>query len=322
MKPKISLIIPVYNVEEYISECIQSILSQEYHNYEIILVDDGSTDNSAAICDEYSEKYSFIKVIHKSNGGLSDARNAGIDNTDGEFILFIDSDDYIERSSLKKIVNVIDNLNVIPDIVFLEGVKIFPDGSIAALDNFINGKSINNNDKNAVLNYIASLSKFPGSVCTKLIRRNFLTDNSLYFQKDLLSEDIDWMINALLKAENYGYCESRYYYYRQNRNGSITFSAGLKSVESLLFIISKWSSFQSDHTKEINSVLAYEYMIMLFNYSKLNKSSKNKVRDSIRKYKYVMNYARTRKTKLVSLSLKILGVDLTSGLLKAAYKFC
>ena len=92
---KISIIIPVYNVEKYLRECLDSILAQSYKDFEIILADDGSTDSSGNICDEYSMKYENIKVLHKNNNGLSSARNAGLDIAQGEYILFIDSDDVV-----------------------------------------------------------------------------------------------------------------------------------------------------------------------------------------------------------------------------------
>lgn len=97
----ISLIVPVYNVEKYLCECIDSILSQTYKNFELILVDDGSPDNSGKICDEYAEKDSRIKVIHKENGGVSSARNVGLDNANGEYITFVDSDDTVDKQYLE-----------------------------------------------------------------------------------------------------------------------------------------------------------------------------------------------------------------------------
>ncbi|MCR8685715.1 glycosyltransferase family 2 protein, partial [Campylobacter ureolyticus] len=87
--------VPVYNVEKYLKKCIQSIINQTYKNLEIILVDDGSSDNSGKICDEFAQKDNRIKVIHKTNGGLSDARNAGLDGMSGEWVSFVDSDDFI-----------------------------------------------------------------------------------------------------------------------------------------------------------------------------------------------------------------------------------
>ena len=101
----ISIIVPVYNVEKYIHECVDSIINQTYKNIEIILVDDGSPDNCGKICDEYAKKDNRIKVIHKPNGGLSDARNHGIDVANGEWLMFIDSDDWIEPNMAEKLLH-------------------------------------------------------------------------------------------------------------------------------------------------------------------------------------------------------------------------
>ena len=102
---KVSIIVPIYNVEKYLSKCIESILSQTYKNIEIILVDDGSPDNSPQICDEYAKKDDRIIVIHKANGGVSSARNAGIDIATGKYIGFVDPDDYIENNMYELMVN-------------------------------------------------------------------------------------------------------------------------------------------------------------------------------------------------------------------------
>lgn len=98
---RISVIVPVYNVEKYLDKCVQSILNQTYENIELVLIDDGSTDGSSKICDKYGKIDSRVKVIHKENGGLSSARNRGIDEAVGKFITFIDSDDYIHHQMLE-----------------------------------------------------------------------------------------------------------------------------------------------------------------------------------------------------------------------------
>ena len=103
---KISIIVPVYNVEKYLHQCVDSIISQTYTNTEIILVDDGSPDNCGKICDEYAQKDNRIKVIHKPNGGLSEARNFGIEVATGDWLMFIDSDDYIENNMIEKLYNI------------------------------------------------------------------------------------------------------------------------------------------------------------------------------------------------------------------------
>lgn len=111
----ISIIVPIYNVEKYLSKCIKSIINQTYKDLEIILVDDGSTDNSGKICDEFAIKDNRIKVIHKKNAGVSSARNQGLDKANGDYIAFVDSDDYIEKDMYEKMVNVMNKYDV--DIV-------------------------------------------------------------------------------------------------------------------------------------------------------------------------------------------------------------
>ena len=101
----ISIIVPIYNVEKYLKQCIESIISQTYRNIEIILVDDGSPDNCGKICDEYSQKDKRIIVLHKENGGLSDARNKGIDIAKGDYLTFVDSDDFVNIDYIEKLYN-------------------------------------------------------------------------------------------------------------------------------------------------------------------------------------------------------------------------
>ena len=110
-KRLISIIIPVYNVEEYIEQCIQSVINQTYKKLEIILIDDGSLDKSGKICDAYADRDKRIIVIHKENGGLSDARNKGIDIASGEYITFVDSDDYVEDSFIEDLYTTLINNN-------------------------------------------------------------------------------------------------------------------------------------------------------------------------------------------------------------------
>lgn len=104
-QPLISVIVPIYNVEKYLNQCIDSIVNQTYRNQEIILVDDGSPDNCPQMCDDWAKKDNRIKVIHKSNGGLSDARNFGLENATGEYVTFVDSDDWLELDGIEKLVN-------------------------------------------------------------------------------------------------------------------------------------------------------------------------------------------------------------------------
>ena len=115
--PLISIIVPVYNVEKYLDKCVQSLLNQTYKNIEIILVDDGSPDNSGIMCDEYAAKDSRVKVVHKQNGGLVSARNAGFDVMTGDWHMYVDSDDWIDLNTCEKLIAAI-NRHPDEDMVF------------------------------------------------------------------------------------------------------------------------------------------------------------------------------------------------------------
>ena len=126
--PVLSVIIPVYNVEKYLDECVNSIVNQSYKNLEIILVDDGSTDKSGAICDEWRDRDSRIKVIHKANAGLGYARNSGIEVAEGDFVAFVDSDDFIDKDMYQDLMSIA--ISEKSDIVYSGGFdKYLTDGS-------------------------------------------------------------------------------------------------------------------------------------------------------------------------------------------------
>ena len=127
MDKKLTFILPIYKVEAYLPQCVDSILSQATQDCEIILVDDGSPDGCGAICDRYAENHDIVSVIHKPNGGLSDARNAGMEKATGRYVLFVDSDDYLEPGSVEKLLSWIGSTDA--DIAFLHSRKVYPDGT-------------------------------------------------------------------------------------------------------------------------------------------------------------------------------------------------
>ncbi len=317
---KISIIIPVFNTSTYLKQCVQSILQQDFKDYEIILVNDGSTDSSANICNYYSERYNFITTIHKSNGGLSDARNKGLKCAKGDFVLFIDSDDYIEANSLSAInASIEENENV--DVIFLEAIKVYSDNKKVPLGDGYKKEHIYKKSREEVLVHLSKLSKFPASACTKLVRRTLLVDNKIYFKKGLLSEDVDWTIRLLMYAKSFNYCPNLYYYYRQNREGSITNNRNLRNTESLLEIIRKWSKklettgIQNIIKKCIYAFLSYEYIMILLLYGNLNNVEKAKVKQEIKSFSWLLKRSEINKVKIVKVLYYIFGIGITSYIL-------
>lgn len=215
---KISVIVPVYNVEKYLSQCLDSIIHQTYKNLEIILVDDGSTDSSGLICDNYSQKDKRIKIIHKCQGGLSDARNAGLKIATGEYISFIDSDDFIDKNMYSILINNTQKYN--SDIVWFNYYNYY------SKKHFINSSIIKNNDlydlsssdkikfaKNLFYQY-----KMDAHVWAKPYKRSIF--NNIKFPYGKLFEDIFVLLPILSNAKIISTIPDCLYFYR-NRSESI-----------------------------------------------------------------------------------------------------
>lgn len=297
---------------------MDSILQQGYKKLEIILIDDGSTDSSGIICDEYAFHCDSVHVIHQKNMGLAEARNVGIRYAKGEYLLFIDSDDYIATNSIDKIVQENMNDNEKIDVIFLRAKKVFPDGRELPLNREYVKKKINNQSKDIVLEELLRGGKFPGSACNKLVRRGLIVENAIFFEKGLLAEDIDWTFHLLKCAEAFACSEVEYYFYRQNRKGSITSTAGKRSVESLLFILDKWAERnieQNIYQNMFNKFLAYEYMVLICNYGALNTEDKVSIKEKVQNYKWLMKYAQGKKERIVAVVIEILGIEITAYLL-------
>lgn len=318
----LSVVIPVYNVEKYLQQCVDSIINQLTDECEIILVDDGSTDGSGLICDNYSEKNTNVRVLHQKNSGHSAARNAGLKMAVGEYVSFIDSDDYIGQGCVKEILNWIKTTDA--DICFMEGYKLFSDGTTESLGDEIDRSRISGRSQEEVFQHLATRPKYPGSACTKLFRREFLMENDLKFPIDLThAEDLTLCLNCFLKAERFDALPCPFYYYRQNREGSMTSKISGSSFHGLSEFVSNFADSLTDkqrkpHTKitwYAMAFVAYEYSILLWNYSRLSASQKRDAKFFLKDYKWVLNFGASKKTKLVQKVVRILGVDLTAKVL-------
>ena len=251
--PFFSVVIPVYNVEKYLTECVDSVLKQSFKNYEIILVDDGSPDNCPVICDELSEKHECIKVIHQKNGGLSDARNQGLRNASGEFIVFLDSDDKLASYEvLDTLYNYIKKENC--KIIYCPRIARFSDVLKPIFSQSIKTKKLSSTE---LFSYsITCQSIF--TACLFITNRQFLLTNSLFFTKNILHEDMDWIPRLLnVEDELIGIYNEDFYLYRIN-DSSITSVFTQKRFEGLMYTI-KWIS----EISEISEFLSL-WLNMLF----------------------------------------------------------
>jgi len=221
-KGKISIIVPVYNMEKYLCRCVDSILAQTYQDIQVILVDDGSKDRSSEICDSYGAKDPRITVIHQENGGLSSARNAGIDAARGEYLGFVDSDDYIAPQMYEKLIGAMKFEGKIANIMYVRvddhGITS-PSRVPHTTDEII-----------SISDYVKEVMLGLGdiSVCTKLFHRSMFAD--LRFQEDKLNEDLLFMIEAMARTEQVRFIGYVGYYYF-SRSGSISSGYGKAVID-------------------------------------------------------------------------------------------
>jgi len=321
MDKKLSFILPIYKVEAYLPQCIDSILSQIGQESEIILVDDGSPDGCGAICDRYAAENDNIRVIHKPNGGLSSARNAGFAEATGTYVLFVDSDDYIEEGAVAQILAWIDNTDA--DVAFLLSRKVYPDGTSEPLGENLSRAEIRGKSREDVLRYLAGRPKFPASAWGKIYRRAFLLQHGFRYPDDRrLSEDLQYSLNLFLTAERFDYLDFPYYCYRQNRAGSICNTVNAKYYfDTFLFVTESAARFaEKKRAKDEISGLAlsfgaYEYAILLWQMRDLSGADRQKAKDMLRQYRWILGYGKSSRTRLVHLAVKVLGLEGTAKLL-------
>lgn len=220
MENKISVIIPVYNVEKFIERCIDSVINQSYRNLEIILIDDGSSDMCPQICDEYSKRDNRISVIHKKNGGLSDARNAGLDIATGDFVIFVDSDDYIDLTMCEKLISLVKEDT---DVIAYRFMRFFDNGNLEKIDNST-GEIVHVEGDEIFKNYIKR-KYFTHMVTDKMFKTSLFSN--VRFIKGRLAEDMAICYQLIGKARSAIYVDNVYYYY-YTRTNSIMGTGSLK----------------------------------------------------------------------------------------------
>lgn len=232
-QPLVSVVIPIYNVEKYLDRCVTSVVNQTYKNLEIILVDDGSPDNCPAMCDKWAKKDSRIKVIHKENAGAGLARNMGIDNSCGEYVLFVDSDDYIDSETVNKCVSTAQNDG--SDIVMFGRTDVKINGETekkAILTDIFYYK--NEEVSEEILSGLFINKKgFGVGVCGKLFNLDIIKKNCIRFhsERELLSEDAFFLIELFGHISSVSIVPENYYYYFQNENSfSRTFKKNLQDM--------------------------------------------------------------------------------------------
>lgn len=225
---KVSIIVPVYNVEKYISQCIESIINQTHKNLEIILVDDGSTDNSGKIADEYALKDNRIKVIHKKNAGVSSARNTGIDNATGEYVCFADADDYLMTDYVEYLLELIVKHNA--------DISLTKEMYTTFYTNQVKEDLIDEyTPEKATIEIL--IYNIPIGVYCKMFKREFLGKNIRFVPNIFIGEGFNFNTACFQRANKVVAGHKKIYFYRRNNPSSATTKFSVKKWENGLFAI-------------------------------------------------------------------------------------
>lgn len=307
----ISVIIPVYNVGNYLEESLNNILHQTYKNLEIILIDDGSIDLSKSICDIYSHNDKRVRVIHQKNRGAAAARNNGISNAKGEYIIFLDGDDYWDNPEFLE--NCMINLKESnADLINFGFKKYYEDTNLFEDSKYLFDRNlINFSDKEKTLKYLISNNLYISSACTKIIKRNLIIENNIFFREESLCEDIDWSARLLIYSKIIDVINISPYIYRQRKDSkthSLSISNIINLIEGIEVCISlKDKALTFEH--EYMSYVAYQYVTLLVCINDIKEDISLELMKRIKSYTYLLKYDLIKRVHIFNLINKFLGFN-------------
>jgi glycosyltransferase involved in cell wall biosynthesis len=313
-----SIIIPCYNVENYLAACVDSILAQSVDTFEVILVNDGSKDTTGAICDAYAAKDSRIRVIHKENGGQSSARNMGTAIAKGDYIIYIDSDDFImDRDFLKKMTEAAGE----NDIIFYKHKKFDDETKQFSPCAYSFASLSGEASYYDTLKAMIAADAFFGMPWNKCIRAGVIQENNIRFDESLSCEDMDWIYYIILNSSSLKLVDEPFIAYRQRAN-SVTSAPKLKSLNDFVFILEKWykKAESGDCTEEQKQImrasLAKYYSNLLILYTRIKDKHKHDYDKRLKKLSVLLKHGLSKRPRLVAKIYKIAGFKLTTTALK------
>lgn len=282
-EPLFSIIIPVYNVENYLEACLDGILNQTFKDFEIILIDDGSTDNCKNLCDFYL-KFTNVKVLHKKNGGLSSARNTGLKIANGTYVIFLDSDDYWDNNNALNLLN--ERIQTFRNDVILFGYKkIYLDSNYIEYHkgNFDIDYISSEKDKSKILENLFITNQFPGSAWMMCVKRDLLISNNITFPENVTSEDIIWINKVLVHSHSIGAIGNSFFYnYVNNRTGQITSKSTIAGCKGMLLGLKYWrENINKFEYKAISKQMAHVCQVLLMHFSNLSKLEREKIKQEV-----------------------------------------
>ena len=315
---RFSVAIPVYKVEPYLDECVSSVVTQRFRDLEVILVDDGSPDNCGKMCDDWAKKDGRIRVVHQENGGLSVARNTGIRNATGEYVMFLDSDDWwTDENVLAAIAAVLDRTSA--DVVTFNYRKSY-DG---VLDPVYFAEELPSSQDPEDLEQIVQKDLWVSGACNKVIRRKLFEEQELFFREGITSEDLDWTLRLALKAKTFGFANVCVFIYRQH-GASISNSPSPKKIrvlcDNVKYCVRLLQEADEKSGKLMEPYVAYQYGTLVYNVANMAKADRKSLMADVKAMKYLLACSPNPKVALLYKCNRLFGLTITMWLLRLRQK--
>lgn len=315
----LSIIVPVYNSEEYLPFCIDSVKRQSFTDFEVLLVDDGSTDSSKEICCSIQEQdHRFIYILREKNGGTAAARNTGLRMARGEYVTFLDNDDYWNSdSALQNLFN-FSKANNSPDVILYPTLNLWSSSGELTRSSKGTGLPTVSSHTNRYIEHLLKRGQYAAAVWAKTVKRKLILENDLFFTEGIRNEDSDWSLRLLYCLSTISWMDSPFYVWR--RNSSVSQSVGsisLPIVQDLAFIINKHVDYLKFHSsikdKErldlSTAYVAYLFVVLLSYLYMKDEDGFLVLRKEQKKNCWLLNYNLNPRVRMVSLAVKIFGID-------------
>ena len=323
---RFSIIIPVYQAQKYLHQCLDSIIKQNFTDYELILIDDGSKDNSGKICDDYTKKFINAKVIHQPNSGPSAARNKGIEQARGDYIIFIDADDYIATESLEQINQELKKSHF-PDLLITPFQSFTKSGENHYYDLFLQKYDIYSMNKEEVIELLFNHSEGICYAWRYIVKKKLIENYQIRFPVGMIYEDNEWTPRIFLFADSFSGLKYYWYYYRKDNKASITnnirFQNTMDQIKILTLNIQYISEKCDNHTiiKSITQRFSKEILnVLLLRYPHLTIKNRRKIVVFIKKHKNTFKKNNSFKFFLFFSCTNIFGLNLNLKLYRMLIK--
>lgn len=312
------IIIPVYNVKNYLEECLRSVLQQSFRDFQVILVDDGSTDGSGALCDGFAAQDNRVRVVHKTNGGASSARNLGLAEARGEYILFLDADDYLlSPAVLESLAQRLTRTKA--DVLIYDSVKE-KDGKQEA-PYFAHPDMPSQLSAQQSRDYVVKEDLWTACPWNKVVKSDLYEGDGLRFREGITSEDIDWCLRLAMAVKRFDYIDLCAVSYRQ-WEGSVTGTATVEKTRCLLenirYCLELWK--QGGEDPSLKAYLAYQYGTLLVNISQLPGSQERReLEKQAKTMTHMLKWSDQSKIRLLRIANRCVGFRLMLKLLKIKF---